>query len=191
MGDWLTVREAARVAGVDGDTIRRWANSGRLTHQRTAGGHRRIDADVLAELLTGATPPRPGEAHVPPYDAVEYCAAQADDWLGWVPPHHLGDDYLAELRLTIQGSGDGGLIGALRALVGSISAELARRDIAATSPTGPAPTAPGSSPSASGDPLGLYDTDPTTALPTSEPADSERLDDNTAWRGAGGGVGRT
>jgi excisionase family DNA binding protein len=48
----------ATLLGVALNTVRAWADSGELTHRRTAGGHRRfVEADVLAfqaRRLTGA-----------------------------------------------------------------------------------------------------------------------------------------
>lgn len=42
--------EAARVLGVSVDTVRRWADSGRLPTTRTAGQHRLVDGRDLARL---------------------------------------------------------------------------------------------------------------------------------------------
>lgn len=42
----VTVLEAAKRMHVHPDTIRRWADAGRLTVHRTAGGHRRIEIPV-------------------------------------------------------------------------------------------------------------------------------------------------
>ena len=54
------IGEAADLLGVSVDTVRRWADAGRLATTRTAGGHRVVDAVALAELAVAeAPPPRP------------------------------------------------------------------------------------------------------------------------------------
>jgi len=42
--------EAAQLLGVSSDTVRRWADAGRLTTDRTAGGHRTVAGPELARL---------------------------------------------------------------------------------------------------------------------------------------------
>lgn len=144
---WLTVREAARLAGVDDDTIRRWTDKGRLVHRRTPGGHRRIaEADLVALLEppdgAGARAATPAGT---PDVAVEVWAEAAADWFDWSPPSHVSDDRLVEMRAAIQGySGTGGLIGALTALVDVIDDELAERDHRSAT-RAPARTRPGPS----------------------------------------------
>ena len=44
------VAEAAELLGVSPDTVRRWADSGKLASRRDAGGRRVIEASALAEL---------------------------------------------------------------------------------------------------------------------------------------------
>jgi excisionase family DNA binding protein len=81
--EWWTVREAARHAGVDGDTIRRWADAGKVVAMRTAGGHRRIDAASLHQLLHhGAV----AERQIAPEAAVAQLCSDAIGWYGWGPP---------------------------------------------------------------------------------------------------------
>jgi excisionase family DNA binding protein len=65
-GTWLTVGEAAKALGVDEQTIRRYADAGRLDDPvkaaRLAGGHRRIHRDSVERLrgeMYGA--PEPAE----------------------------------------------------------------------------------------------------------------------------------
>lgn len=55
--------EAAQLLGVSTDTVRRWADAGRLTTDRTTGGHRTVAgvelarlAQELAEAGSGADP---------------------------------------------------------------------------------------------------------------------------------------
>ncbi len=59
---WLPISSAARALGVSPSTLRAWAEEGRVPHVRTAGGHRRFNADELAEWLAAharAHAPRP------------------------------------------------------------------------------------------------------------------------------------
>lgn len=46
--------EAASLLGVSVDTLRRWADSGKLNTRRTQGGHRVVDGADLAGLLARA-----------------------------------------------------------------------------------------------------------------------------------------
>jgi excisionase family DNA binding protein len=39
---WLTLGEASRILGVDPDTLRRWADNGKVDVLKTPGGHRRF-----------------------------------------------------------------------------------------------------------------------------------------------------
>ena len=54
--------EAAQLLGVSVDTVRRWADSGRLATRRSAGGQRVIDGADLARLLAEAPPAAEPEA---------------------------------------------------------------------------------------------------------------------------------
>ena len=122
---WLTVREAARLAGVDNDTIRRWADSGRVAHQRTPGGHRRIEQTSLQQALA----PRSkitAAAHQDPLAAITSMIADCDQWWGWRPAKHLSDDDLATVIAQIERPG--GLLNALQDLADTIRNELRDRD---------------------------------------------------------------
>ena len=44
----LRIGQAAELLGVSADTVRRWADDGRLPTRRTTGGHRVVDAAALA-----------------------------------------------------------------------------------------------------------------------------------------------
>ncbi|MGB9376067.1 MAG: helix-turn-helix transcriptional regulator [Mycobacteriales bacterium] len=44
------MREAARLLGVSDDTVRRWADAGRLKLTRTAGGHNGVEGKHLAKV---------------------------------------------------------------------------------------------------------------------------------------------
>jgi molybdopterin-binding protein len=55
------IGEAAEFLGTSVDTIRRWADDGRVATTRTGGGHRLVDAADLARLATEmAEAPEPG-----------------------------------------------------------------------------------------------------------------------------------
>lgn len=54
MSQLLTASEAARKLGVDPSTIRRYAATGQLDARRTPGGHLRISAAAVDQLLTTA-----------------------------------------------------------------------------------------------------------------------------------------
>lgn len=47
---WLTPGKAARILKVDPRTVARWASAGRITTQRTLGGHRRYDEPEILAL---------------------------------------------------------------------------------------------------------------------------------------------
>lgn len=55
--DWLTLGEASRVLGVDPDTLRRWADAGKIDVFVTPGGHRRFPRAAVAALVPA--PPQP------------------------------------------------------------------------------------------------------------------------------------
>ena len=48
--------DAAQMLGVSVDTVRRWADEGRLKTTRTSGGHRHVDGKDLARLLAEMAP---------------------------------------------------------------------------------------------------------------------------------------
>ncbi|MGH9103666.1 MAG: TOBE domain-containing protein [Acidimicrobiales bacterium] len=54
----IRIGQAAELLGVSDDTVRRWADSGRLPARKTAGGRRVIDGTELARFAAGlARPP--------------------------------------------------------------------------------------------------------------------------------------
>jgi excisionase family DNA binding protein len=48
---WLSLGPASELLGIDPDTLRRWADEGRVPAWTTPGGHRRFDADALNRLV--------------------------------------------------------------------------------------------------------------------------------------------
>ncbi len=50
---WLSLKEASRFLGVNGSTLRRWADAGYVRAFRTMGGHRRFSEDDLKSLVGG------------------------------------------------------------------------------------------------------------------------------------------
>jgi molybdopterin-binding protein len=53
--------QAAELLGVSADTVRRWADDGRLPTRRTGGGHRVVDGVALAAFAREqAVAPEPG-----------------------------------------------------------------------------------------------------------------------------------
>jgi excisionase family DNA binding protein len=48
--DWLSLGPAARLVGVDPDTLRRWADAGQIDVFTTPGGHRRFDRRALRRV---------------------------------------------------------------------------------------------------------------------------------------------
>ncbi len=46
----LSIREAAKFLGVDVSTLRRWEYEGKIKPERTSGGHRRYDKDLLISI---------------------------------------------------------------------------------------------------------------------------------------------
>lgn len=59
LGELMTPAEVALAFGVDPKTVARWARSGKLSHVRTLGGHRRYLRSEIDVLLNprGAQPP--------------------------------------------------------------------------------------------------------------------------------------
>ncbi len=55
-GPWLALGPASRLLGVDPDTLRRWADDGRIPVYTTPGGHRRFERRALERLATDRRP---------------------------------------------------------------------------------------------------------------------------------------
>jgi excisionase family DNA binding protein len=56
--EWLPIGAASRRLGVDPDTLRRWADAGRLETFTTPGGHRRFSSVALERLASERAPTR-------------------------------------------------------------------------------------------------------------------------------------
>jgi excisionase family DNA binding protein len=56
--DWLALGAASHIVGVDPDTLRRWADEGRVEVFRTPGGHRRFRRRSLKRLIAKGTSQR-------------------------------------------------------------------------------------------------------------------------------------
>ena len=56
--DWLSLGPASRILGVDPDTLRRWADEGRVRAYATPGGHRRFSKADLARVAANRRPAR-------------------------------------------------------------------------------------------------------------------------------------
>ncbi len=90
---WLSLGPASRLVGVDPDTLRRWADEGRIQAYVTPGGHRRFERRAIERLVTtrrpgarplaslGASPERVNRAYQRRYaaDAGEPGASVLDD----------------------------------------------------------------------------------------------------------------
>jgi hypothetical protein len=78
---WLSLGPAARLVGVDPDTLRRWADAGQVDVFTTPGGHRRFERRALERMRDarrphlrplaslGATPERLSRAYRRSYEA--------------------------------------------------------------------------------------------------------------------------
>jgi excisionase family DNA binding protein len=128
-GRWLSLGPASLVLGVDPDTLRRWADDGRVTAWTTPGGHRRFDRVALERLSSqrrgpvfrslttlGATPARMTRAYRRHY-------AGADGG----PPQPTGASPADPEREAFRRDGRR-LIGALIEFLDADAADAATRD---------------------------------------------------------------
>jgi excisionase family DNA binding protein len=54
---WLSLGPASRLLGIDPDTLRRWADQGRVPAWTTPGGHRRFERSALERLASARRHP--------------------------------------------------------------------------------------------------------------------------------------
>lgn len=78
---WLTLGEASRMLGVDPDTLRRWADNGKVDVLKTPGGHRRFLRTSIEGML-----PRPRRS-----------ARQSLSAMG-EPPDRIAAEFLKRVR---------------------------------------------------------------------------------------------
>jgi excisionase family DNA binding protein len=62
---WLALGAAARLVGVGPDTLRRWADSGKVQAYQTPGGHRRFLRSSLEEMINAPRRSRYGVERLP------------------------------------------------------------------------------------------------------------------------------
>lgn len=62
---WLPIGAASRLIGVGADTLRRWADLGKVHSYQTAGGHRRFLRSSLEALINAPPRPRYGVEQLP------------------------------------------------------------------------------------------------------------------------------
>jgi excisionase family DNA binding protein len=62
---WLSLGAASRLVGVGHDTLRRWADSGKVQSYQTPGGHRRFLRSSLESMINAPRRPRYGVERLP------------------------------------------------------------------------------------------------------------------------------
>lgn len=133
---WLSVAEAAREAGVSGDTIRRWCDDGRVPSSRTAGGHRRVSAEGLGRLLREGSAPALSLTR-----ETRDLAAVLDGWsdqverlIPWIERPFDSPEALERAVVALVGvRGNGGLVHSLTRLAEELTEAARPRGL---SPTG-------------------------------------------------------
>ncbi len=68
MSEWISTKQAMSLLGVGSTTIKRWADQGRLTYYKTAGGHRRFRRSAIERLARRGS------------DSPEHSAEEVADW---------------------------------------------------------------------------------------------------------------
>jgi molybdopterin-binding protein len=84
------IGQVAELLGVSVDTVRRWADAGRLGARRTEGGQRVVDGAALAEFMTGLR-------HVPERD--EVMAQSARNRFQGIVTRVVKDEIVAKVEL--------------------------------------------------------------------------------------------
>ena len=99
--EWLTTGQAARIAGRDIRTIRRWMDEGLVNGRVSPGGHRQV---ALSSLLEAQQPARArgrrrrrGQAQISPLDCLAEWSDTTLDWSGWRPAPTVTAGTLREL----------------------------------------------------------------------------------------------
>ena len=82
--------QAAELLGVSVDTVRRWADAGRLGTSRTEGGQRVVDGASLAEFMAGLW-------HLPEHD--EVIAQSARNRFAGIVTKVVKDEIVAKVEL--------------------------------------------------------------------------------------------
>ncbi|OLC53033.1 MAG: hypothetical protein AUH85_15120 [Chloroflexi bacterium 13_1_40CM_4_68_4] len=83
--EWMTLGEASRVLGVDPDTLRRWADAGKIEVFVTPGGHRRFPRAAVDALV----PSRPRASRYRSLDAIG------------APPERIAADLRRRVRAEV------------------------------------------------------------------------------------------
>ena len=84
------IGQAAELLGVSVDTVRRWADAGRLGTSRTEGGQRVVDSASLAEFMSGLW-------HLPEHD--EVIAQSARNRFAGIVTKVVKDEIVAKVEL--------------------------------------------------------------------------------------------
>jgi molybdopterin-binding protein len=84
------IGQAAELLGVSVDTVRRWADAGRLGTSRTEGGQRVVDGASLAEFMAGLW-------HLPEHD--EVIAQSARNRFAGIVTKVVKDEIVAKVEL--------------------------------------------------------------------------------------------
>jgi molybdopterin-binding protein len=84
------IGQAAELLGVSVDTVRRWADTGRLGTRRTEGGQRVVDGASLAEFMAG-------HWHLPEHD--EVIARSARNRFQGIVTRVVKDEIVAKVEL--------------------------------------------------------------------------------------------
>jgi excisionase family DNA binding protein len=98
--DWLSLGPASRLVGVDPDTLRRWADAGRVRAFSTPGGHRRFSRADLDRVVAGRRPASRSLAALgATQDRVTRAYARAYRYAAPVAPDRLQPDAREALRV--------------------------------------------------------------------------------------------
>jgi excisionase family DNA binding protein len=107
--EWLPIGVASRRLGVDPDTLRRWADSGRLESFTTPGGHRRFSSVAVERLSIqrAASRQRPSLRQGPSMGRIQtayqrrYARPPATGLVSTVAPDEAGREAFREAGLRL------------------------------------------------------------------------------------------